>query len=115
MSELGAPLVIDEVQRVGEPLVLAIKEVVDSDSSPGQFLLTGSSNFLTVPSIARDAGRPCRPSHAVAALGEGAHRWQLDRVTASNCQPWLETTFLMHRLPAWSRNLSAKVVKRPKL
>jgi uncharacterized protein len=45
------PLVIDEIQRGGEPLVRAIKAQVDRDPSPGQFVLTGSSNFLTVPTI----------------------------------------------------------------
>lgn len=52
------PLVIDEVQRGGEPLVRAIKAQVDRDPSPGQFVLTGSSNFLTVPTISESlAGR----------------------------------------------------------
>jgi len=52
------PLVIDEVQRGGEPLVRAIKARVDRDRSPGQFVLTGSSNFLTVPTISESlAGR----------------------------------------------------------
>jgi predicted AAA+ superfamily ATPase len=52
------PLVIDEIQRAGEPLVRAIKFVVDRDPSPGQFVLTGSSNFLTVPTISESlAGR----------------------------------------------------------
>ena len=54
----GRPLVIDEVQRGGEPLVRAIKAQVDRDSSPGQFVLTGSSNFLTIPTISESlAGR----------------------------------------------------------
>jgi hypothetical protein len=52
------PLVIDEVQRAGEPLVRAIKLAVDQDPTPGQFVLTGSSNFLTVPTISESlAGR----------------------------------------------------------
>jgi len=52
------PLVIDEVQRGGESLVRAIKAQVDRDRSPGQFVLTGSSNFLTVPTISESlAGR----------------------------------------------------------
>ena len=52
------PLVIDEIQRAGEPLVRAIKLAVDRDPSPGQFVLTGSSNFLTVPTISESlAGR----------------------------------------------------------
>jgi predicted AAA+ superfamily ATPase len=51
-------LVIDEVQRGGEPLVRAIKAQVDRDPTPGQFVLTGSSNFLTVPGISESlAGR----------------------------------------------------------
>jgi hypothetical protein len=54
----GRPLVIDEAHRGGEPLVRAIKAQVDRDSSPGQFVLTGSSNFLTVPTISESlAGR----------------------------------------------------------
>jgi uncharacterized protein len=52
------PLVIDEVQRGGEPLVRAIKARVDREASPAQFVLTGSSNFLTVPTISESlAGR----------------------------------------------------------
>jgi len=43
---LGAPVVIDEVQRVPD-LLLAIKQAVDRDTSPGRFLLTGSANVLT--------------------------------------------------------------------
>ncbi|PSM16307.1 AAA family ATPase [Nitratireductor sp. StC3] len=49
--------VIDEVQRVPE-LMLAIKESVDRDYTPGRFLLTGSANLATVPMIADSlAGR----------------------------------------------------------
>ena len=52
------PLVIDEIQRAGEPLVRAIKLNVDRDPAPSQFVLTGSSNFLTVPTISESlAGR----------------------------------------------------------
>jgi predicted AAA+ superfamily ATPase len=52
------PLVIDEIQRGGEALVRAIKSAVDKDPSPGQFVVTGSSNFLTVPTISESlAGR----------------------------------------------------------
>ncbi|MFC7623159.1 ATP-binding protein [Microlunatus sp. GCM10028923] len=43
-------LVIDEVQRVPE-LLLAIKEVVDLDTRPGRFLLTGSARLLSLRSI----------------------------------------------------------------
>lgn len=52
------PLVIDEIQTAGQRLVRAIKMAVDADDVPGRFLLTGSTNFLTVPTIGESlAGR----------------------------------------------------------
>lgn len=52
------PLVIDEFQRAGDALVRAIKLEVDRDRSRGQYLLTGSSRFLTVATISESlAGR----------------------------------------------------------
>ena len=215
ISASGAPLVIDEVQRVGQLLVLAIKSAVDRNDRPGQFLLTGSTNFLTVPSIAETlagradivtlwplsqgelrAGRDDFVDRALdgaaalldhtgetpersayfEALSIGGYpaaqrltartrrRWftryvetvlareiemaadirradaltsmirylaattaqelvvstvgqrvGIDRGTAQHYASWLETVFLVHRVPAWSRNLTAKVVRRPKL
>jgi uncharacterized protein len=50
VASLVRPVVLDEAQR-SEPLLLAIKEAVDRDASPGQFLLTGSANILTAPRI----------------------------------------------------------------
>jgi hypothetical protein len=50
VASLVRPVVLDEAQR-SEPLLLAIKEAVDRDPSPGQFLLTGSANILTAPRI----------------------------------------------------------------
>lgn len=52
------PLVIDEIQRAGDPLVAAVKMSVDLDPKPGRFLITGSTNFLTVPAVSESlAGR----------------------------------------------------------
>lgn len=49
--------IIDEVQRAPD-LLLAIKESVDSDQRPGRFLLTGSTNLMTLPRVADSlAGR----------------------------------------------------------
>ncbi|MGH3922061.1 MAG: ATP-binding protein, partial [Pseudonocardiaceae bacterium] len=48
----------------------------------------------------------------VSTVGQ---RVGLDRGTAQRYMSWLETVFLVHRVPAWSRNLTAKVVRRPKL
>jgi predicted AAA+ superfamily ATPase len=50
-------VVIDEVQLAPE-LFRAIKRVVDSDTRPGQFLLTGSANIFLLPKLAESlAGR----------------------------------------------------------
>lgn len=49
--------VIDEVQRAPD-LLLAIKESVDKDQTPGRFLLTGSTNLMAMPIVADSlAGR----------------------------------------------------------
>ena len=50
-------VVIDEVQRAPQ-LLLAIKKSVDEDRRPGRFLLTGSANLMTLPTVADSlAGR----------------------------------------------------------
>ena len=52
------PLVMDEIQVAGERLVRALKMAVDSDPSRGRYVVTGSTNFLTVPTISESlAGR----------------------------------------------------------
>src|SRR5450759_60670 len=48
---LARPAVIDEVQRVPE-LMLAVKQILDRDQTPGQFLLTGSADLVTARVIA---------------------------------------------------------------
>lgn len=53
----GQTLIIDEIQRVPE-LLQAIKKVVDEDNRPGQYLLTGSTNIQSLPSVTESlAGR----------------------------------------------------------
>jgi predicted AAA+ superfamily ATPase len=57
-AEQSGFVVIDEIQRAGDPLLLAIKAAVDVNDRRGQFLLTGSSRFLTVPTLSESlAGR----------------------------------------------------------
>ena len=51
VADHQTPVVIDEVQRAPD-LLLAIKARVDRDLRPGQYLLTGSANILTAPTIA---------------------------------------------------------------
>lgn len=52
------PLIIDEVQHGGDPLIRAIKLAVDAHREPGQFVLSGSAQFLTIPTLSESlAGR----------------------------------------------------------
>ena len=52
------PFAVDEVQLGGDELIRAVKQLVDAEPTPGRFLLTGSTNFLTVPTISESlAGR----------------------------------------------------------
>ena len=44
VAGLSRPILLDEIQRAGPDLLLAIKGAVDADQTPGQFLLTGSAN-----------------------------------------------------------------------
>lgn len=48
---LARPAVIDEVQRAPR-LMLAIKQILDNDRTPGQFLLTGSADLVTARVVA---------------------------------------------------------------
>ncbi len=50
-------LIIDEVQRIPS-LLPAIKKAVDEDTRPGQYLLTGSANIQSLPTVRESlAGR----------------------------------------------------------
>lgn len=206
------PLAIDEVQLGGDRLVRAVKRLVDDDPTPGRFVLTGSTNFLTVPVISESlAGRArilrldplsecelnetttsvtgwfdevppagssastsrstlfeiiCRGGYPeVTRMPRSARdgwfesyvetvtqrdiveladvrnaaslprllRWGagltsnefnisnasqtlgIDRATINKYLEWLESVFLIHQVPAWSRNLSGRAVRRSKI
>jgi predicted AAA+ superfamily ATPase len=52
------PLVVDEFQLAGDLLLRSVKNIVDTTLDRGQYLLTGSTRFLTVPSLSESlAGR----------------------------------------------------------
>ena len=57
ISSLQNPCTLDEIQRAPE-LILPIKEHIDKNKTAGHFLLTGSANILSMPSVADSlAGR----------------------------------------------------------
>ena len=45
VADLPRPAFIDEIHRVPD-LLLALKQVVDADTAPGRFVITGSANVL---------------------------------------------------------------------
>jgi predicted AAA+ superfamily ATPase len=47
LDQLPDRSAIDEFQRAGDPLLLALKMRLDTSRQPGQFLLAGSTRFLT--------------------------------------------------------------------
>ena len=47
LAGLPRPAAIDEFQRAGPDLLLAVKQAADRDRSRGQLLLTGSAGYLT--------------------------------------------------------------------
>ncbi len=58
VRESERPLFVDEVQRAGNPFILAVKAAVDIDDTPGQFYLAGSTRFLFEPRLSESlAGR----------------------------------------------------------
>ena len=57
ISGTPAPMVIDEVQKAPD-LMRAVKKMIDHHRKPGQYLLTGSANIMTLSTISESlAGR----------------------------------------------------------
>lgn len=57
LSGVEPPVVLDEIQKAPD-LLRALKRLVDRDSKPGQYLLTGSANIMTLGSVSETlAGR----------------------------------------------------------
>ncbi len=52
LSGINGPVILDEIQRAPQ-LFLSIKAAVDSNRLPGQFLLTGSSHVMTLPTLSQ--------------------------------------------------------------
>jgi uncharacterized protein len=77
--------VIDEIQRAPE-LMLVIKQSVDTNTAPGRFLLTGSANVMSLPTIGDSlAGRieivqlfPFAQSELAGRSGEAIDRFFSD-------------------------------------
>ena len=70
LEQFSGPVVLDEVQRAPD-LFSYIQTVVDETDSPGQFVLSGSQNFLLLESISQSlAGRTAILHLLPLSLGE---------------------------------------------
>lgn len=63
-------LIIDEVQRIPS-LLSAIKKAVDEDTRPGQYLLTGSTNIQSLPTVLENLWPDESPKSAYARSPRG--------------------------------------------
>jgi uncharacterized protein len=71
VDTLPRPAVIDEFQRAGRGLLLAVKQAADRDRTRGQLLLTGSTNYLADRRLSETlAGRAGRLQLWPLSMGE---------------------------------------------
>ncbi|MCY4515683.1 MAG: ATP-binding protein [Acidimicrobiaceae bacterium] len=111
------PIVIDEVQRGGDDLLRAVKLVVDADPAPGSFLLTGSTNLLTVPRLSESlAGRmgvvelaPYSEAEAIGADSPGLLAWLMDRRGQGDAAARCEQLLSMSGSPVSRRRYAERI------
>lgn len=86
LRALEPPVLIDEWQLAGEDLLWMLKRIVDDDSTPGRFLLTGSvepaSYGPTFPLTGRAARLVLRPMTRAELDGRGGDTTVLDTLLA---------------------------------
>ncbi len=74
LAHLDGPAVLDEVQRAPE-LFSYIQVLVDEKDRPGQFILTGSHNFLLLERVSQSLAGRCAILHLLPfSLAELCHR-----------------------------------------
>ena len=86
LAGLHGPVFIDEIQRAPD-LLLAIKDAVDRDLTPGRFLLTGSANLSASGesrTLSRGAWRRFRCGHWLKARSMGRARTSSMRCSRSS-------------------------------
>ena len=94
--------VIDEIQRAPQ-LLLAIKKSVDEDRRPGRFLLTGSANLMTLPTVADSlAGR--METLSLLPLSQS----EIETRTAN----WIDNAFSGRILETTSPSIGDDLIKR---
>ncbi|SEF17304.1 ATP-binding protein [Jiangella alba] len=96
------PRIIDEVQLGGDRLVRAIKADVDAHPEPGRFVLSGSSRFLTIPTLSESlAGRvafvdlwPLSMAERTRSGSDAVTRWFGDIGSVMSDSTWTRPGYL---------------------
>ena len=100
VAALDGPVFLDEIQRAPE-LLPAIKLAIDKKRTAGRFLMTGSSNVLTLPRVSESlAGRMAVLTLWPLSIGEieGAREGFVDAVLAKDDPPWPKNGLSRERL-----------------
>lgn len=101
----GKMMIIDEVQHAPE-LLLAIKEAVDKNIRPGQYLLTGSSNIQALPNVRESlAGRIRRIRLRGLTQGE------IEGVQPSFLEMAFTGSFKVRKVPCSQEDIIARALK----
>ncbi len=83
LTQYAAPVIIDEIQYLPE-LLSYIKTKIDENREPGQWLLTGSQNFVLMQNVTQSlAGRAAILSLLPFSLSENINRKKESQNTAS--------------------------------
>ena len=99
IADIDGPVAIDEIQRAPE-LLLAIKRRLDANQTRGQFLLTGSANILSLPTVA----------DALPGRVEYLTLWPLSQGELGNVhERFIDNLFDGH----WPRITGAQIGRRP--
>jgi len=105
VADLPEKVILDEVQRAPD-IFLSLKSAVDTNRTPGRFILTGSTNVLLVPALADSlAGRmEILRLHPLAQCEiEGSRPHFLDRLFAQD--------FANHRYGRLGEELAQRIVR----
>lgn len=79
LEQFGPPIIIDEIQYVPE-LLSYIKTKIDQKRRPGQWLFTGSQNFVLMHGISQSLAGSGRPfSSAILLFGKNRTRGEGQR------------------------------------
>ena len=120
-GRLGRRDYLELVCRGGYPEVLALPESRRRGWFESYAETVIERDVVALGDLRRRAALPGLVEWIAASTGTELNvqsvsgRLGIDRATLASYLAWMETVFLVHRLPSWSRNPAARPVRRPKV